>query len=87
MHRLTFDPGQRRVLLLVVYKIEVIHRKVKMSITLDFFALKFLLKLRCVYTGRFCCSFVAKIAAKDAPGNTKGGSVTVQLTSCLTGLD
>ncbi len=23
----------------------------------------------------------------DLPGNTKGGSITVQLTSCLTGLD
>ncbi len=24
---------------------------------------------------------------KDKPGNTKGGSITVLLTSCLTGLD
>ncbi len=24
---------------------------------------------------------------KAAPGNTKGGSITVPLTSCLTGLD
>jgi hypothetical protein len=23
----------------------------------------------------------------DLPGNSKGGSITVQLTSCLTGLD
>jgi len=25
--------------------------------------------------------------ARDKPGNTKGGSITVPLTSCLTGLD
>ncbi len=25
--------------------------------------------------------------SKDRPGNTKGGSITVLLTSCLTGLD
>jgi hypothetical protein len=28
-----------------------------------------------------------KKQAKDKPGNTKGGSITVPLTSCLTGLD
>jgi hypothetical protein len=27
------------------------------------------------------------IKSKDPPGNTKGGSITVLLTSCLTGLD
>jgi len=27
------------------------------------------------------------LLAKDKPGNTKGGSITVLLTSCLTGLD
>jgi len=29
----------------------------------------------------------AKISWSVCPGNTKGGSVTVPLTSCLTGLD
>ncbi len=28
-----------------------------------------------------------KVLARDKPGNTKGGSITVPLTSCLTGLD
>jgi hypothetical protein len=27
------------------------------------------------------------ILGNDTPGNTKGGSITVPLTSCLTGLD
>ncbi len=27
------------------------------------------------------------ISSKDKPGNTKGGSITVLLTSCLTGLE
>jgi hypothetical protein len=27
------------------------------------------------------------LAVIDGPGNTKGGSITVPLTSCLTGLD
>jgi hypothetical protein len=27
------------------------------------------------------------MSSNDKPGNTKGGSITVPLTSCLTGLD
>jgi hypothetical protein len=33
----------------------------------------------------FC--FVDKQVRRVKPGNTKGGSITVPLTSCLTGLD
>jgi hypothetical protein len=32
-------------------------------------------------------SRVTHDSEKDCPGNTKGGSTTVQLTSCLTGLE
>ncbi len=36
-------------------------------------------------TGLLCLDEVEKTIAK--PGNTKGGSITVLLTSCLTGLE
>jgi hypothetical protein len=32
----------------------------------------------------FCC---AECCYSECPGNTKGGSITVPLTSCLTGLE
>jgi len=35
---------------------------------------------------RLCCSS-GVLHAKDRPGHTKGGSITVLLTSCLSGLD
>jgi hypothetical protein len=31
--------------------------------------------------------FVGTISLIDTPGNTEGGSITVPLTSCLTGLE
>jgi hypothetical protein len=34
MHRLTFDPGQRRVLLLVVYKVRTAYHYILLSATL-----------------------------------------------------
>jgi hypothetical protein len=39
---------------------------------------------------KFVLTFVSKcffFLAAVKPGNTKGGSITVQLTSCLTGLE
>ncbi len=33
------------------------------------------------------CIFMLSIQALLAPGNTKGGSITVLLTSCLTGFE
>ncbi len=35
----------------------------------------------------YCLHFSKRTVAIDEPGNTKGGSITVPLTSCLTGLD
>jgi len=32
-------------------------------------------------------NLLGEISPLDRPGNTKGGSITVPLTSCLTGLD
>jgi len=44
--------------------------------------------LGCVMLTAVMPSVVAPIAFEtDRPGNTKGGSITVPLTSCLTGLD
>ncbi len=37
--------------------------------------------------GFFSCIHLPIEAGTDKPGNTKGGSITVLLTSCLTGLE
>jgi hypothetical protein len=34
-----------------------------------------------------CCNFAFSLKQNNQPGNVKGGSITVPLTSCLTGLD
>ncbi len=34
----------------------------------------------------FLSAYLSSTSRKDTPGNTKGGSITVPLTSCLTGL-
>ncbi len=38
-------------------------------------------------TRKKCFTFFPGRRMKPAPGNTKGGSITVPLTSCLTGLE
>ncbi len=40
--------------------------------------------LAAIFTGKH--QTVSKMLARDKPGNTKGGSITLPLTSCLTGL-
>jgi hypothetical protein len=37
---------------------------------------------------KICCSLLSyEVSLSVCPGNTKGGGITVLLTSCLTGLD
>ncbi len=38
-------------------------------------------------TKNACSSRISMISSSLTPGNTKGGSITVPLTSCLTGLE
>jgi hypothetical protein len=38
------------------------------------------------YSFKNILSFGLQLMFNTLPGNTKGGSITVQLTSCLTGL-
>ena len=39
------------------------------------------------FTTNFFLVWASGVFANPSPGNTKGGSITVPLTSCLTGLE